>query len=101
MAQWLWRLQSDSLGWSPTAASFSLFSFLPEQVEFHLNLRVCSVMLYNLSLYSISSYHIVLRLSITVYLKYNIQFVREAYKKVGPEKKLQNYTCAYERIDAM
>ena len=34
MAQWLWRLQSRTLGSNPTVASFSLFSFLPEQVEF-------------------------------------------------------------------
>ena len=34
MAQWLWPLQSDTLGSSPAVAVFSLFSFLPEQVEF-------------------------------------------------------------------
>ena len=52
VASWLsglWRLQSDTLGSSPSVASFSLFSFLPEQGEFHLNLRnnhllyVCTV----------------------------------------------------------
>ena len=37
MAQWLWRLQSDTLGSSPAVAVFSLFSFLPEQVEFQKN----------------------------------------------------------------
>ena len=37
VARWLWRLQSDTLGSSPTVASFSLFSFLPEQVEFQWN----------------------------------------------------------------
>ena len=34
MAQWLRRLQSDTLGSSPAVAGFSLFSFLSEQVEF-------------------------------------------------------------------
>ena len=29
MAQWLWRLQSDTLGLSPIVAGFSLSSFLP------------------------------------------------------------------------
>ena len=37
VAQWLWRLLSDTLGSSPAVAGFSLFSFLPEQVEFQLN----------------------------------------------------------------
>ena len=34
VAQWLRWLQSDTLGSSPAVASFSLFSFLPEQVGF-------------------------------------------------------------------
>ena len=37
VAQWLWRLQSDTLGSSPAVAGFSLFSFLPEQVDFQRN----------------------------------------------------------------
>ena len=37
MAQWLWRLQSDTVGSSPAVAHISLFSYLPEQVEFQLN----------------------------------------------------------------
>ena len=44
VASWLsglWRLQSDTLGSSPAVAGFSLFSFLPKQVEFHLNLHTC------------------------------------------------------------
>ena len=77
VASWLsglWRLQSDTLGSGPAVAGFSLFSFLLEQIEFHLNLHVCSVMFYDVSLYSVSSHHIVQRLSITVHLKYDIQF---------------------------
>ena len=35
MVQWLWWLQPDTLGLSPTAASFSLVSFLSEQVVYH------------------------------------------------------------------
>ena len=37
MAQWLWRLQSDTLGSSPAVAGFSLFSFSPKQVGFQQN----------------------------------------------------------------
>ena len=37
VAQWLWRPQPDTLGSSPAVDCFSLFSFLPEQVEFQLN----------------------------------------------------------------
>ena len=43
VASWLsglWRLQSDTLGSSPAVAIFSLFSFLSEQVELHLNLCI-------------------------------------------------------------
>ena len=43
VASWLsglWQLQSDTLGLSPAVAGFSLFSFLPEQVELHLNLSM-------------------------------------------------------------
>ena len=46
VAQWFWRLQSDTLGSSPAVADFSLFSFLPEQVEFRLNFRMISHLLY-------------------------------------------------------
>ena len=38
MAQWLWRLQSDTLGLSPAVASISRFSFLYEQVDFQRNI---------------------------------------------------------------
>ena len=37
VAQWLWRLQSDTLDSSRAVAVFSLFSFLSEQVGFRLN----------------------------------------------------------------
>ena len=37
LSTWLWRLQSDTLGSSPTVAGISLFSFLPEQVKFQRN----------------------------------------------------------------
>ena len=38
MAQWfIWQLQSDTLGLIPAVAGVSFFSFLPDQVEFHLN----------------------------------------------------------------
>ena len=36
VAQWLWRLQSDTLGSSPAVVGFSIFSFLLEQVGFQL-----------------------------------------------------------------
>ena len=36
VAQWLWRLQPDTLGSSPSAAGFSPFSpFFVQQVELH------------------------------------------------------------------
>ena len=34
VAQWLWRLQSDTLGSSPAVAVFSLFSFLSKWIGF-------------------------------------------------------------------
>ena len=37
MVQWLWQLQSDTLGSSPAVAGFSLFSFHLKQVGFQLN----------------------------------------------------------------
>ena len=38
MAQWfIWQLQSDTLGLIPAVAGVSFFSFLPYQVEFHLD----------------------------------------------------------------
>ena len=46
MAQWLWRLQSDTLGLSLTVARFPLFSFLPEQVEFRLNFHIIFIILH-------------------------------------------------------
>ena len=39
MPQWLWQLQSDTLGSSLVVTSFLLFSFLPGQVDFGLNLH--------------------------------------------------------------
>ena len=42
VASWLnglWQLQSDTLGLIPAVAGVSFFSFLPDQVEFHLNLH--------------------------------------------------------------
>ena len=37
VAQWLWLLQSDTLGSSPPVAVFLFFfSFLPKQVKFQL-----------------------------------------------------------------
>ena len=41
----LWRLQADTLGLSPAVAGFWLLSFLPEQVEFHLNIRTGNEMI--------------------------------------------------------
>ena len=47
MAQWLWWLQSDTLGSSPTVVGFSLFSFLLKQVEFQLNFyKICIVFIF-------------------------------------------------------
>ena len=53
MAQWLWRLYSQT-PWvlSSAVAGFSFFSFPPKQVEFRLNFRIS--MCVNLTSYVVS-----------------------------------------------
>ena len=49
VAQWLWRLQPDTLGLSPSAAGFSPFSpFLVEQAELHNMIFYIGLSIYTL-----------------------------------------------------